>query len=197
MARFEALHAEFLRADIAIHAITAEPGDVRQAMLARGLSLSFPVISDPSLSLMHLQPDDGTLEQVYIRAPSYRPQLVLLEQYTMVQPALVVADRVGRIVYWWSWSKLEDRPHTCNMKTAENPGGNTHDVLLRPDCDELLRQLRQRSGSGGAAHSGALDVPIKSLGFPNGRDHDRSIDYYSQETASMDQYKGPSPVLPA
>ena len=63
----------------------------------------------------------------------------------MVQPALVVLDDRGKVIYWWSWKKL-NAGILCkdgvlpNGRGPGNPTGNTHDVRWRPvPADLLLR----------------------------------------------------------
>ena len=107
--RLNELHEEFATASIQVVAITAEPGGdemIRHKLRANGLPpLSFPVYSDPSWHLMTLPPR----EQIYIEAESH-PFLLkagqFSERYRMVQPALVIVNDQGEVVYWWSWSVL-------------------------------------------------------------------------------------------
>ena len=179
MGKFEDHYEAFKASGIQVFTITAEPGDIRHGMESRGLQpLSYPVISNPSLSLMHLKPDDATLEQVFIRSPSYRTKAVLESEYTMVQPALLVVDKNGKILYWWSWSKLPESPlhddgMIPNKKTEENYAGNTHDVRWRPDVAELLLRLQERIAAADVSifDCPTFEVKVENQGFPDGTDH--------------------------
>ena len=88
----------------------------------------------------------------------------------MVQPALVVADSHGRVVYWWSWSRLRsgriaaDNILPNERRSADNADGNTHDVRWRPVPADLLARL---TGVGGEL----VDLRVENLGFPDRADH--------------------------
>ena len=120
---------------------------IREKMEAHGLPrLDFAVVSDPSWSMMVLEPR----EQIFMENPSHtdlQKAEFFDQEYRMVQPALVVVDSHGDVVYWWSWNKLasgriaEDEL-LPNRKTEDNPTGNTHDVRFRVNTDDLLRKLQ-------------------------------------------------------
>lgn len=102
--------------------------------------------SDPRLSLCHFEPQ----ERIYVvNEPTHRPiQARMVDPHSsMVQPAVVVVDRAGRVRYWWSWNRLQEGAVHAdgvlpNAPSARNPTGNTHDVRWRPVPDDLLRRLR-------------------------------------------------------
>ena len=161
---------ELQRHGVALHAITAEPGGeatLRQRLSRYGLpELRFPVISDPSWSLMTLEP-----REIYVECPSH-PFLLKAgafdEPYRMCQPALAVVDSGGSVEYWWSWSKLREGVVNedgilPNGRRADNPDGNTHDVRWRLVPADLLRRL----AGGGDLQA----LQVDNLGFPDGADH--------------------------
>ena len=120
---------------------------IREKMEAHGLPhLDFPVVSDPSWSMMVLEPR----AQIFMENPSHtdlQKAEFFDQEYRMVQPALAVVDSSGDVVYWWSWNKLasgriaEDEL-LPNRKTEDNPTGNTHDVRFRVNTDDLLHKLQ-------------------------------------------------------
>ena len=164
------LHEQFQEAGIAIHAITAQPGgeaDIRNKLTKFGLpDLKFHVHSDPSWSMMTLEPQDG----IYVPNPSH-PFLLkggaFKEPYKMVQPALAIVDQKGEVVYWGSWNKLQSgqlNPDTLpNGRREDNPDGNTHDVRWRPVPEDMLLKLTE----GGNLE----EIRVDNLGFPDGKDH--------------------------
>mmetsp|Transcript_4770 Transcript_4770/g.9796 ORF Transcript_4770/g.9796 Transcript_4770/m.9796 type:complete len:176 (-) Transcript_4770:105-632(-) len=141
---------------------------LRTKLISYGLpDLSFPVYSDPSWSLMMLEPKD----RIYVENRSH-PFLLKAgafdEAYRMVQPALVVLDSTGKVVYWWSWNKLKAGTITedgvlPNGRHEDNPDGNTHDVRWRPVPEDLLLKLSQGSD--------LEDLRVENIGFPNKKDH--------------------------
>ena len=120
---------------------------IREKMEAHGLPrLDFAVVSDPSWSMMVLEPR----AQIFMENPSHtdlQKAEFFDQEYRMVQPALAVVDSHGDVAYWWSWNKLasgriaEDEL-LPNRKTEDNPTGNTHDVRFRVNTDDLLRKLQ-------------------------------------------------------
>ena len=77
---------------------------IREKMEAHGLPrLDFAVVSDPSWSMMVLEPR----EQIFMENPSHtdlQNAEFFDQEYRMVQPALAVVDSSGEVVYWWSWN---------------------------------------------------------------------------------------------
>lgn len=174
---------EFADSKIAVHAITAEPGDIRGRLTNHGLpELEFPVHSDPSWNLMSFMPK----EEIYVvgggpdpnkSGPPAAVKSGYCDPYKMVQPALVIADKQGNVRTWWSWNKLQSgklfpaednfNGGVPNQRTAENPTGNTHDVRWRPVPADILANLKK----------GVPDaVPkVENIGFPNKKDHDNPL----------------------
>lgn len=163
---------ELQRQGIALHAITAEPGGeiaIRNRLTKYGLpELKFPIYSDPSWSLMALEQKD----EIFMENPSH-PFLLKAgafdEEYKMVQPALVIIDRAGKIVYWWSWKKLRagivsEDGVLPNARSKGNLDGNTHDVRWRPVPMDLLSRLITPG-------SDLETLRVENLGFPVGKDH--------------------------
>jgi len=171
---FEVLIDSFLEHNIAVHAVTAEPGgsaELRRKLKAHGLpTLNFPIHSDPHWTLMEHEPQD----LIYVQNPSH-PFLLEAKQiphsYRMVQPAMVVVDRQGRVEYWWSWKKLTSGILSSdgvlpNERRADNPDGNTHDVRWRPVPAHLLQLLT-------TPRADLETLRVENLGFPTGKDHVR------------------------
>ena len=182
IAAFNELRAEFIKAGVGVHHITAEGGGseaVLKRLAERGLRpgctrrVTQPLHSDPEWKLMVVEPKD----EVYIGSP-IAPALLEkgYEMYTRVEPALVVLDQAANVLYRWSWHSLEPgklsegegAAYTAkfgetqpNARTDENPTGNSHDVRWRPVAADLLARL-QRGGDD-------LDeLQVASVGFPAG-----------------------------
>mmetsp|Transcript_29857 Transcript_29857/g.41296 ORF Transcript_29857/g.41296 Transcript_29857/m.41296 type:complete len:291 (-) Transcript_29857:207-1079(-) len=94
--------AELKAQGVALHAITAEP-DSEEVLRARLLKkevpdLSFKLHSDPEHRLLGDPYDFYTIMDM--------PASFFKEDYqnfTMVNPALLLVDNVGKAVLWWSW----------------------------------------------------------------------------------------------
>ena len=184
MLAFNELYEEYRKAGIAIHTITAEPGGeqmIREKMKAFGLEpeLKYPVHSDPSWSLM--TPLDPRNE-IFVDLPNH-PFLynkgLFDEEYIMVQPALVIVDTQGKIVYWWSWKKLDagainDDGVLPNALSDENPTGNSHDVRWRPLPSDILRALTD-------GKEDFESIVVGNVGFPDGLDHVNPVTQISEE----------------
>lgn len=171
LTQFSHWYDEFQRRGIAVYAITAEPGGedaIRRKLIANGVPhMKVPLFSDPSWSLMTLEPRD----KIYVESPSH-PFLLKAKQfnqpYRMVQPALVVLDQAGQVLYWWSWNALRagvlaEDGVLPNAFHEDNVHGNTHDVRWRPVPEDLLRILSE----GGDLRQ----LRVENLGFPDGKDH--------------------------
>ena len=87
----------------------------------------------------------------------------------MCQPALVILDSSGEVVYWWSWSRLasgvlaEDGIIPNAKRGTDNVDGNTHDVRWRPVPQDILDKL--------TCGMDLSTIRVENLGFPHGRDH--------------------------
>jgi hypothetical protein len=175
LAAFHELRADFIKSGIAVHHITAEVGGseaVVKRLKERGLKVTQALHSSPDWSLMCIEPK----EQIYFGCPiSPKLEEMGYEAYTRVEPALVVIDAAGDVVYRWSWhalapDRLSETEYPSyrerwgdthpNAKTEENPTGNSHDVRWRPKVADLLARL-QRGGRD-------LGVEVASVGFPSG-----------------------------
>jgi len=179
------LYDDFRRAGVAIYAITAQPGgseEICSKLLAAGLpEMKVPVFSDPSWSLMTLEPQDG----IYVENPAHGFLLKMgafNEPYRMVQPAMVVVDGEGRVVYWWSWNTLpsgaqaEDGVLPNGWNAESNKDGNSHDVRFRPVPDDLLRILSE-----GGDLEKLQKLRVENLGFPNEKDHANTKKSFDQD----------------
>ena len=127
--QYEDLHAEFVAAGIAVHAITGQPGGpvtLREQMCKSGLApLSYEVHSDPEHALT-LEPQD----EMYVREPL--PDMLIemgFDPYKMFQPALLVVSPAGEVLWWWSWKKMQAGPKIDGATAVPGQAyGNTHDV---------------------------------------------------------------------
>lgn len=168
---FNELYDNFRLHGIAVHAITAEPGgaeQIKHKLMANGLpEIKLPIYSDPSWSLMTIEPR----QEIYVENHSH-PFLLeakqIEDQYRMVQPAIVVLDSTGSVVYWWSWNALKggvlaEDGILPNCREKDNPDGNTHDVRWRPVPEDLLLKLTEGRD--------LSQLRIENLGFPSGKDH--------------------------
>jgi len=165
------LYDRFKQHGIAVHAITAEPGGaeiIKRKLIANGLpDVKLPIYSDPSWSLMTLEPRS----EIYVENHSH-PFLLeakqIEEHYRMVQPAMVVLDSNGSVIYWWSWKALKagvlaEDGILPNRRQDDNIDGNTHDVRWRPVPEDLLLKLTE----GGQLSQ----LRVENMGFPTGKDH--------------------------
>lgn len=88
---------------VAVHLITAEPGgdeEVKRRLSDRNASVGIPVHSDPEHKL--LLPGSHSL---YIQKEFPASKFGgTYEDYTLVQPALVVVHKSGEIQQAWSWN---------------------------------------------------------------------------------------------
>jgi len=169
---FQVLHEAFSQNDVGLYSITAEPGGedlLKQKLSANGLpDITFKIFSDPSWSLMTLEPR----EQIFVENPSH-PFLLEAGQfespYRMCQPALVIVNNKGEVIYWWSWTKLrkgslaEDGVLPNARDDVKNTDGNTHDVRWRPVPEDILLKLTE----GGDLSQ----LRVENQGFPAGKDH--------------------------
>lgn len=148
-------HPEFVKANVALHAITAEnngnEGTVVDRILARGPfskgsdTLPFQVHSDPEQKLLAASTAD-----FYVKQPDFDAHLVCGSafagvKYEMVQPALVVVDKSGVVVRKWSWHSID--PKLENMETGQavkdSNGAETKLVLLRPEGVDILPSIKE------------------------------------------------------
>mmetsp|Transcript_16089 Transcript_16089/g.44844 ORF Transcript_16089/g.44844 Transcript_16089/m.44844 type:complete len:136 (+) Transcript_16089:611-1018(+) len=121
--------------DIAIHAVTAEPGgskEILERLRLRGVAdLPFPVHSDPNHSLLLASPK----ESVYILEEKKVGGMRSLsskeyEDYHMVQPAMFMLDSAGKLQWFWSW-------RTISMPfVLPSP-------MLRPQASDLVAAVRE------------------------------------------------------
>ena len=82
-----------------------------------------PVHSDPELQLL-LQPPEQTYVTEWKEASMYnKSESDSYTDYTMVQPALIVADSSGAVVQKWSWMLLGIE-NPVAMSTVANPDPN-------------------------------------------------------------------------
>ena len=84
---------------VAVHAITADVGDVAAKLAAEGVTVSFPIYSDPEGALV--VPDAcifGPVDQS-------RAYYIQVQKHEYM-PALFVTDERGCVTTWWSWKKL-------------------------------------------------------------------------------------------
>lgn len=133
---------------VALHAITAEPDHdrvgVKGRLKARDVVLPFPVHSDPEHKLY------GTGEEFYVtqkwvgKKECPNPDYNEIE-YDMVQPALVVFDKSGKILQKWSWLFFQPRPDpldaTSNIKTPK--GEEMLLVMARPLSSDIMPSIRE------------------------------------------------------
>lgn len=98
---------QFESNDIAVHAITAQPGGddvVRQMLKDEGAEFAFPIHSDPQMKLCVSGEDGKPTKEMYVhnKIDKSREYLDGVQEYE-VQPAVVVADAEGNVTQWWSW----------------------------------------------------------------------------------------------
>jgi len=151
-------YAEFASANVALHAITAEnDGTTGTTVVDRIQSRApwkdgsdtfrFPVHSDPEHRLHAASTDD-----FYVKQPDFNIEALPFGgaafagvKYNMVQPALVVVDKTGRVVRKWSWHSINPKPETMDaMGTVQDSNGaDTKLVLLRPEASDILLSIKE------------------------------------------------------
>ena len=82
-----------------MHAITADVGDVSARLAVEGVTVDFPIYSDPDGEL--IVPDACIFGEVDESRSYYIP--VQKHEY---MPALFVTDEQGHVTTWWSWKQL-------------------------------------------------------------------------------------------
>lgn len=98
--------------DVGLHAVTAEPGgddEIEARLAAKGLTnLGFRLHSDPENRLLLRSAADPTKEADVFPREEFKPSFASPTStpyvaYTIVQPALVVVHRTGKVKQAWSW----------------------------------------------------------------------------------------------
>lgn len=145
---------------IALHVVSCEPGGndaLADRLQRRGVpALPFPVHSDPEQQLL-CAPRDDIFVTDFVDAPRKFGNESEYSSYTMVQPAMVVADASLAVKRWWSWRRL------AGVDLAKGPlqvvqVGETRAKLvsLRPSVANLDEVL------GSEAEIGLFDVTVDS-----------------------------------
>eukprot|EP01065_Artemidia_motanka_P050106 TRINITY_DN849_c0_g2_i3.p1 TRINITY_DN849_c0_g2~~TRINITY_DN849_c0_g2_i3.p1 ORF type:complete len:157 (+),score=58.13 TRINITY_DN849_c0_g2_i3:166-636(+) len=136
----KAVQASLAQDDVALHAVTAEPGGqekILQRLEERKVTgLPYPVHSDPEHKLL-----SDAAEDMY----AFRDADVTEfgddydEDYRMVQPALVVVDQDAEVKQWWSWKTLGyDGNGMDKVPNPDDPGGEPVTVVfLRPRSGDI------------------------------------------------------------
>ena len=112
---FEAAKADFDEVGVTLRAVAGEP-DVDTKLQAKGITLSFDNIADPTLDIAHAYQEKG-LELFLEHSDQF--------DHEMVQPAIAVTDENGSLKLSWSWKDLE-----------------SHDVTQRPTPLSILEQIK-------------------------------------------------------
>jgi len=84
---------------VAIHAITAQPGDVRAKLAEENVFVDFPIYSDPEGELVV---PEGCIFGEVDQSREYFTK----DQKKEYMPALFVTDAKGNVTTWWSWKKF-------------------------------------------------------------------------------------------
>lgn len=154
-----------------MHGITAQPGgdaNVRKLLSDEGVSIAFPIHSDPEMKLLARDSDGQPARSIYVHGKIDRSRDYLEGvQTNEVQPAVVVANSDGDVTRFWSWKSLfqgEELEKQITNKEAISAeatngqfdpglapvsltglgasGKSTEDktwiVNIRPDIDDLL-----------------------------------------------------------
>lgn len=146
-------YPEFVNANVALHAITAENNGTKNTVIDRILArdpfsksdtLPFPIHIDPEHKLLATSTEDFYVKDPDFSAEAFGSAFAGVK-YEMVQPALVVVDKSGVVVRKWSWRSIEPKPETMETGQAvtDSNGVATKLVLLRPDCLDILPSIKE------------------------------------------------------
>ena len=133
---------------VIVHAITAEKGgdqEVKDRFVARGTPVQMPMHSDPEHRLLPTTPGSADVHSLFVKKEMHAKKYGgTYEDYTLVQPALVVANRHGAIIQLWSW---KTKP-LCEVKPMEEmtPVGWGKGALfsVRPLSKDLGPSIKEK-----------------------------------------------------
>jgi len=135
-------------AGVALHAITAEPGDIKMRLAKKEIELPFPIHSDPDAKLC-AKPEDGHYMTEQMNAgENFGPDYAGVN-YMMVQPALEIVDKTGVVVQKWSWHSFQPPPNPMLWSTKVMVRGEEMLlVLCRPLSNDILPAIKEGRGVG-------------------------------------------------
>ena len=107
---------------------------MKSSFFDRGVDVpaSIPLHSDPENRLLP-QPMEGNFQLEWKEASQYNTKPSdSYTDYTMVQPALVVADSTGAVLQFWSWLRmgLESAPTALSVVPNPDPEHELKEVRL-------------------------------------------------------------------
>jgi len=147
------LHATGALTGVAIHAIVAEPGgdaEIVARLTARDVrDLQFKVHSDPDHKLLvRLKASPQNEAPVFVKETMKCEHFdsgtaVPYKNYSMVQPALVVAHKSGRIQQVWSWKTEPAIKDMESLKPMASVPGYGILVGVRPDSDDIIPSIKE------------------------------------------------------
>jgi len=138
---------------------------VKKRLMDRSTVLSYPVHTDPEHKLLLPSKDGST--SLYVKkeckASKYGGSYT---DYDMVQPALIVVDKTGRLQQVWSWNTppLDVVEPKDEMTPVPSAGGKVL-VGVRPTSSDLgpsIKEKRNVSISGKSIPT----ILIEKLGLP-------------------------------
>lgn len=130
--------------------------------------LSFSVVGDKSHTLCAIPGDDFYVKQtIQVPFPGY-------DEYDMIQPAMIVADRDGLVTQRWSWltmgldpditAKDKDFPENfdgmADVPHPDDPAKTTKLVTIRPISADIFDSIAEERDV-------KLGVPLKAAGLIN------------------------------
>jgi hypothetical protein len=137
---------------IGLHVITAEPGgddEILARLAVRDIrSPSFKVHSDPNFKLLLKESGNPNQEsslfvKKLMKCSGFNSQTSLpYEDYTMVQPALVVIHRSGEVRQVWSW-KTDLLKDFEPSEMTEVPGYGKM-VAIRPISSDIPKSIKEK-----------------------------------------------------
>lgn len=118
---------------MALHAVSAEPGDLTGKLAKHKVQVDFPIHSDPEHNLLAMSEDE-----FYIKTRHGAGA----DEYDMVQPALVVMDKSGAFQQVWSWMTAPLKDVEPKTEMTKTPVGGVL-VGVRPLSSDLGPSIKE------------------------------------------------------
>jgi len=146
----QAQSEELQKGGVAVHFISAETGgadEIKKRLEDRDSPIELPVHSDPEHKLLvRRKKDSPKQESLYVTIEHKAGDNYggTYENYIMVQPALIVVDKTGKIQQVWSWNTPILDVVSPKRETTSVPhvGGNVL-VGIRPVSSDLLLSIKE------------------------------------------------------
>jgi len=146
----QAQSEELQKSGVAVHFISAETGgadEIKKRLADRDSPIELPVHSDPEHKLLvHRKRESPNQESLYITVEHKAGDNYggTYENYIMVQPALIVVDKTGKIQQVWSWNTpvLDIVTPKKELTFVAHVDGNPL-VGVRPVSNDLAPSIKE------------------------------------------------------